>query len=332
MSVDEFGGYFGLELPSYSDPFPNTIKFQSGRAALRAALEASGISKVFLPVYICDSVMQAVSDSGASYETYFLDKNLFPSEINPDLPDNSVFLYVNYFGLCQNNIDCLMKTLPKKQLIIDNSQALFSNQENILASVYSIRKFIGVPDGGLLSTSDLDIQNPETEDIGSLSRMKHLLQRMAYTASQGYDDYLSAEESLFDTTPLMISRLTNRILSSVDMAMIKMKRRENFLILASLFGSINMTMWKLGADEVPLCYPLVLDFETASIKRKLAKKGIYVPTYWPEVEKNIEKGTFEYQLTCCSLAIPCDQRYSSDDILRFSDEIVACLKQEGVSI
>ena len=56
----EIGGYFGLDLPNYGDPFPTTLKFQSGRAALRAVLEYTNIEQVFLPIYICDTVSRAV--------------------------------------------------------------------------------------------------------------------------------------------------------------------------------------------------------------------------------------------------------------------------------
>ena len=62
------------------------------------------------------------------------------------LPEDCDVLYVNYFGLCDENVERLLQEVPKEKLIIDNSQALFALPSNAMATIYSIRKFIGVPD------------------------------------------------------------------------------------------------------------------------------------------------------------------------------------------
>lgn len=157
-SLTEIGGYFELDLPEHGDPFSNTLKFQSARAALRAVLESTDVSQVLLPIYICDAVVQAVIDSGAVVNPYFLDNSLYPKILPNPLPEKSVLLYVNYFGLCDVNIERLSQCIPKKQLIIDNSQALFSLPINALATIYSIRKYLGVPDGGLLISKCLRLK------------------------------------------------------------------------------------------------------------------------------------------------------------------------------
>ncbi len=59
-----------MDLTKSGDAFPTSIKFQSGRAALRAALEYAGIKRVMVPSYICDSVILAVIDAGAVVDTY----------------------------------------------------------------------------------------------------------------------------------------------------------------------------------------------------------------------------------------------------------------------
>jgi hypothetical protein len=103
----------------------------------------------------------------------------------------------------------LLEEIPHDQLIIDNSQALLTLATNVLATIYSPRKFVGVPDGGLLVTADLEIRVPECEDTGSVDRMRHLLLRTAYSARDGYSDYVESERSLSDTRPLRMSRLTS---------------------------------------------------------------------------------------------------------------------------
>lgn len=323
--AEEIGGYFGLELPFHGDAFPDAIKFQSGRAALRAALESAGIERVMLPAYICDSVIQAVVDAGAVVETYRLDDQLYPKSLPASLTEKSALLYVNYFGLCAANVTRLCQDFPSNQLIIDNSQALFAQSADVLATIYSPRKFVGVPDGGLLAT-DLRINMPVDEDRGSLLRMRHLLLRLAYTAQEGYSDYLETEKSLENTQPLRMSQLTKRILASIDMPLVRRSRRENFLALANRLGKYNATAWELDAESVPLCYPLVIGDDVQQLKKCLAGKGIYIPTYWPDAQKRVPDG-IEHRLINCCFAIPCDQRYSLDQMSFLADEIISGLEK-----
>lgn len=123
---DAMGGYFGLELPDHGDPFPHLIEFQSGRAALRAAIESAGVKRLLLPAYICDTVIQAVVDAGATFGTYCLDEKLYPQELPDGFYNDEALLYVNYFGLSQGNVSRLLGTVPRQHLIIDNCQALFA--------------------------------------------------------------------------------------------------------------------------------------------------------------------------------------------------------------
>lgn len=104
----EIGGYIGLDLPDYGDPFPEPfIKFQSGRAALRAVLEGSGIKRIMLPAYICDSVIQRLSMREAVVETYCLDEPLYPRGLPDPFPEKCHLLYVNYLEFAKRmSLDC----------------------------------------------------------------------------------------------------------------------------------------------------------------------------------------------------------------------------------
>jgi hypothetical protein len=320
---DEIGGYFGLELPDHGDAFPTAIGFQSARAALRAVLESANTARVLLPAYICDPVIRAVVDAGAMVETYGLDDSLYPRDLPHRLSKNTVVLYVNYFGLCGTNVRRLLEVVPRCQLIVDNSQALLTPPTMGFATLYSPRKFVGVPDGGLLVTA-LTIGAPKREDTGSLGRMTHLLQRMAHTAQDGYVDFLASEDSLSDTTPLRMSRLTRHVLSSIDMTAVKRKRRDNFATLAIRLDEYNVHGRQLDAESAPLCYPLVLPRNVERLKSALLAKRVYVPTYWPEVRSRAYGG-IENELTNCCLMLPCDQRCSPDQMSSLADTIVSCL-------
>lgn len=309
-SAPEIGGYFGLDLPDYGDLYPDALKFQSGRSAIRAVLECNGISQVMMPSYICDSIIKSAVDAGVDIELYDLDESLYPKDLPSELPDDCAFIYVNYFGLCHQNILRLFKALPSDRLIIDNCHALFDKHTDALASIYSPRKFVGLPDGGLLMASSmLRITPPAEEDTGSFDRMKYLLTRMAYSAREGYEGFDKARNSLRDLPPMRMSRLTQRLMKSVRWDQVIRRRRENYLVMAGMMDGINNISWLLGKNDVPLCYPLTLkDCEISKVKTELAALNVFTATYWPDVLPRVKENTIEAALVHETLFLPIDQR------------------------
>lgn len=193
--ADEIGGYFELALPDFGDPYPAPfIKYQSGRAALRAVLEASSLTRVLLPAYMCDAVVKAVADSGRAIDLYRLNTDLLP-DIDVDLPPDTWLLYVNYFGLCADKVCFILENYPAGQLIIDNAQALFDCLDDRCVTIHSPRKFLGLPDGGILHAPRLPIHEPDYEDTNSLGRMEHLLIRASEGARSGYASFRDANRS-----------------------------------------------------------------------------------------------------------------------------------------
>ncbi|MFA5663591.1 hypothetical protein [Castellaniella sp.] len=324
-SPREIGGYFELALPDHGDPFPRPYrKFQSARAALRALLESGNFRQCWVPAYICDSVLDAVRDAGCTPEFYFLD-DAFNPKITWPLCSQVVLIYVNYFGLCHEGVASIRQRMPADQLIVDNTQALFAAPVDVFGSIYSPRKFVGVPDGGLLVSSSDDFTMPDHEDTLSSQRMGHLLTRMTVSARAGYAQFQQANQLLEDTAPLRMSRLTARLLHSIDMQDVQCRRRLNFIRLAKAFNDLNAIQWVLDACSVPLCYPLVVDRDVTHARRALADKGIYVPTFWDEARPRIGEDCIERQLLDRCLALPCDQRYGADDMDRVIHEVLDVL-------
>lgn len=323
--MKEIGGYFGLDLPFYDNHFPNMLKYQSARAALRALLEHLKVTALLLPFYICDSVVQAVVDSGVHPIFYSLDHNLSPNDL-PETSSDCYLLYVNYFGLNEANISNIMIHWPKNRLIIDNSQALFAQPAEAIATIYSLRKFLGVPDGGMLYAPLTSLVEPDEEDMMSITRFKHLLFRSAYSAQTGYSDYLAAERTFDMTNPLAMSKITRRLVSSVDLEVIKRKRRTNFKILSNKLNKLNALKLHLGNNVVPLCYPLLLtEHNVEQIKKCMIQNKIFVPTYWSEVNLRTKEGSFENYMVNNCLALPCDQRYGKDEMDIIVETIYKCL-------
>lgn len=95
----EIGGYFGLETAEFDVPFGNYTGFQSARAACHAAFAHSRYTRALIPSYICDSILLAAEHAGLEVQTYQIDADFLPKDIDPVLPVGSILLYVNYFGM-----------------------------------------------------------------------------------------------------------------------------------------------------------------------------------------------------------------------------------------
>lgn len=327
MMGDNFaplGGYFEMELASqYGLPHGNqpSYYYQSARAAFRALLEVVKPARVWLPFYICDSMISSVADQGLSVK-FYSQTDLLDFDL-PEVNSNDVVLIVNYFGLHDDKIKKKLEIINRYQVVVDNSQALFSPPVDCLATIYSPRKFLGVPDGGILvTTCAMECKEKIVEsDSESLSRSGYLLKRLALGAEAGYLDYQAAENSLADTTPKPMSGLTKVLLCSIDRNNVSERRRENYLYLSDSIDAFNQKPIELKENAVPLCYPLTVDDNT--LRRTLIENKIFVATYWPDVSSRVSPDSAEARFVDTILPIPIDQRYSPKSLRRIVEMLTS---------
>jgi len=309
--TNAIGGYFELELPNEKlEKYPKAFKSQSARSSFYALLLAlKDVQRVHAPAYICDSMLAPIAATGKKIVFYEIDHSLFIKE-KIFLQNNDLLLYVNYFGVCGNNVNKILGQYNRDQVVIDCSQAFYAGPYKCLATIYSPRKFFGVPDGGLLITDKvLDI--PDEQDQESIFRMDHLLQRHAFSAEEGYLKFLAAEKSLTILEPKRISNLTLRLLKSINYSAAEKKRKSNFIFLNKHLKKSNSI--KLDDIKVaPMCYPYL---STYSVDRVFfSNSRIYFPAYWHDVHKRSAPSSFSMTLANNLLAIPCDQRYSETEL------------------
>jgi hypothetical protein len=317
----ETGGYFELELPEKDGHlYPEALKFQSARAAFYALLEAGKPKCIWMPKYICDSMLSPIYSLNINLSFYDLTEQLGVSD-QVILSETDWLLYVNYFGICDEQEVSLLKRFNSNQLIFDHSQAFYSPPLNCLATLYSPRKFFGVPDGGYL-VSKISVNEPLTVDTLSVSRCSHLLQRLDGDIALGYKSFKQTEKSFQDVLPRKMSTLTNRLLAGIDYETIKNKRNTNFKFLHKHLARVNNLKIAEQSFTSPLCYPLLLD--KTKVRSRLLENKIFVATYWVEVKNKVDVESLEYKLTEKCIPIPCDQRYETDNlklILNSIDEI-----------
>lgn len=312
-SSDALGGYFGLEMPAEMPLlYPHAHMFQSARAAFVALLRIGQPKRVWVPRYICNSMLVPLMNTGTEYKFYAIDKNLSLNQ-DIDLGPKDWLLYVNYFGVCATNVDVLLSRYDPNKIILDHSHAYYSPPRECLATLYSPRKFFGIPDGGLLITN-IPIEGPAKIDSGSITRTVHLLKRHADNAEAGYADYKQAEESLVDCEPKQISSLTKRMLQSVDSDGARRRRNDNFRYLHENLYRFNLLPIELSTVNGPLCYPLVSNI--SALRKRLIDERIFVATYWPDVLTRCAPSDYEAMLAQNLIALPCDQRYREEHLFR----------------
>ena len=306
------GGYLELELGSHGrELHPDALHFQSARAAFLALMLAARPRKIWLPWYICQTMADQAVQAGVELARYGIDEQFLPgADVDPAPGD--WLLYVNYFGLCDPQIDRVLARFGADRVVIDNSHALYSPPRDCVGNLYSPRKFVGLPDGGSLVTT-LAVPVPEAEDQVSVGRCVPLLVRAADCAENGYAEYLKSQETLASQMPLRMSRLTRGFLRAIDYDAVAERRIANFAALDRRLGLANQCGLRLRAGAVPLSYPFI--GADAGVRSTLLAHRVYASRFWPDLTADrAEVPEFERFLAANCVPLPCDQRYGASEM------------------
>lgn len=313
----EIGGYFGLEQLISNEYYKDLIPLNSARNALLYILRARNIGKLYIPYYLCDSVSKLCDKEEYQYKYYRIKKDFTPA-FERALADDEYIYIVNYFGQISN--EQLLRFKEKyKRVIVDNVQAFFQKPIDGVDTIYSCRKFFGVPDGAYLSTDCL-LQEGPAIDI-SMDRMKHVLGRFeGKTATDYYLEFKRNDET-FKNLPLRaMSKLTHNILGAIDYERVRLIREDNYALLNECLGKKNKL--KIYYPIGPYAYPLMVK-NGDNLRKYLQNKKIYVAKLWPNMITNTEA-----ELANNIIPLPCDQRYSLKHMEFIVDQIEKYYLQE----
>ena len=307
--MKEIGGYFELELASKEEYHLGAISLNSGRNALKYILKSQNIKYIYIPNYICNSMIEPLIELSISFEFYNIDEN-FEIIQKIDLLKDERILYVNYFALKSKYVIKLANKY-QKYLIIDNTQDFFRKPLKNIDTIYSPRKFFGISDGGYLYTNNLleELLNVDESHIHS----SQLLGRSDKIASLFYNEFKEAEQRLINQPIMKMSNLTNKILSSINYNIIKKKRKENFEYLHNALKEINL-LENIDIKSTPFIYPFITN--DMNLRQKLINNKIYTAKYWNEVLDRDSVSNIEINFVNKLLPLPIDQRYDRDDMYR----------------
>lgn len=315
--MKEIGGYFELQLRKGEHYHKGAVQLNTARNCLEYILRAKKYKKIYIPYLDSEVIWEPMKKLGIEYEFYAVDFRLdpiFDKELNAD----EAFFYSDTYGIKCNAVRKLVDKYGK-QLIVDNTHAFFSKPYDAIDTIYSPRKFFGLPDGAYLYTDTL-LDEKFDQDL-SIPHMTHLMKRIEYSsASAAYQDYLDYCASLVNQPIKRMSNLASALLANIDYENLKERQIRNFRYLHSVLGKDNKFEYDdLPVDTCPLSY--MFYFEDPNLRKRLIDNKIYVSTYWKATLDLVEKDSAEYKIVNYLLPLPCDHRYDEADMKRIVDVI-----------
>lgn len=322
-----------ISLPFMTDEKWNIQFFNTGRSAIEAFLHTcKNIKRVWVPSFICSSVIEAIARAGKEIIYYPIDRYLLPDIeflSGCEVRNGDVIYVMHYFGIAiqQEFID-IMKSLRSRGILIfeDITMSLLSKKGNDFAFgdivLGSIRKWYGIPDGAFIASMDRlpDIKKENAAYDYTLYYFTAQIMKSLYLSdSKKYDKerFLSFSnkgiESLFsDYTIREMSEISYRVLGSINWEEISIKRHNNYDLLYALLKDIpKIKILGSCSDKIVPIGMFILTDDRDGLLKHLISKGIYCNVHWRENEATEQFPDTLYLSRHC-LTIPCDHRYGED--------------------
>jgi dTDP-4-amino-4,6-dideoxygalactose transaminase len=317
------GGMFGLNIVSderaSSPPFlaqPH-ILLATARSGIAYLIDHLIPANIWMPSYLCDVMLLATRGSKVNF--YPVNANL---QIASDwwvrkVKPKDLIVFIDYFGFPTQSEFIDATRLRGAWVLEDASQALLSTTTHPSSDfiIYSPRKFIGVPDGGILVINNPAVSLPDHLP-GPHPEWWPLALRASYLRHEF--DMMGGERVWFDiyqkvdaegpVNPYRMSDLSEILLRNfIDYSFIVERRRNNYTTLLERLGEYALFPL-LPEGVVPLGFPVCLK-NREQVRQFLFKQKIYPPVHWPI--KDVVPDSFQesHRLSDQILTLICDQRY-----------------------
>lgn len=299
------GGYLEIELNDFGTVFHDkATALNSGRNAFEYILLLNGFTRIHIPYFTCEVLLQPLLKHNIKYYFYPIDEDFLPVCLN--YQEGDAILYTNYFGINQIGVETIINRY--QNVIIDNAQAFFDLPVKNTHTFYSPRKFFGVPDGGFAYTR-LCKKVDDYEIDKSYNRMSHLFLRIENGAEMGYSQFKENNKKLDNEPIKLMSRITQSLLKNIDYMKGANIRLSNFNFLHFHLNSINKLTKIIDSTNLagPLVYPLWVE-NAQCLRDKLHQNKIFTATYWPNVLHWVSSNSIESDLTRNIICLPIDHR------------------------
>lgn len=307
--IKDIGGYIELDFGKNKTYHKGALALNLARNCIKYIIESYNINEIWVPSYTCPVVWQTIEKTKCKINFYDINEDFLP-ETN-FAPDDFI-LYTNYFGICSEKVKLLANKYSN--LIVDNAQAFYMEHKG-LASVYSPRKFFGVPDGGYLYCNKF-LNTKLPQDKNSHARCSHLLKRIEDGPNFGYKDFNKTEDLLSKEPIMKMSNLTKHFLDGINYDQAKKIRLRNFYIIQDELSKYNELKFEI-TDDIPMYYPFLI--QNSKLRKILLANNIYIPQCWrgldtESYDKNSQLSQWKYYLFQYMHPLIIDQRYDEKDM------------------
>lgn len=307
---------------TWTGPFRRHAAFGSARAALHALLRHEGVRRLWLPAYICAETASAAPDG---CEVAYYDGGPTGPVAGLHPIDGDAVLGVDYFGrTAATDLRAMARTTPGVLWIEDRAQALAPGTSAWGDVVlYSPRKLIGVPDGGLL-VADRPLP-PSSEPVSDPSAWSAALARFDDPDGrrpQRWGPAFRAREAAFSPKSDGMQLLTRELLRRIAIPPLIARRKANYAHLLALLP--EFALWpEAPADFAALAFPVRVA-AAAEVVAAMAAARIFCARHWAELPSPLAAFPDAHALAAQAVSLPCDHRYDGDDMLRIAAALRAC--------
>lgn len=320
--MKEYGSYQPFECIKGKEYYSgeDVIALNCARNAIVYAITDAKYESIYIPFYLCNTVKQTLDRYQIRYKGYHFNNNFEPINVRLDAQEG--LLYPNLFGLFSKyKMDKIVDKY--RNVIIDNTQAFFSEPNLYAYNIYSCRKFLGVSDGAYVIKRGIAHRRYPVDFSGR--RVSHLFISMEEGTNAAYAENMKAEEELSHSGILEMSALTHMLLGMIDYDNVIEARQRNYDTLNSCLMRYGFHDCKRSVECVPCKYPFWYEHDKA--RKVLLDSQIYVPQWWNDLEETNE---FECNMSKWLLPLPIDQRYNCFEIEQMADRLVNRFRANGI--
>ena len=306
------------------------LRLVTGRSAFTLLARTLRPAAVWLPSYLCGVMVEALAGSGSSINFYAVGEDLKIAEdawLAKVRPGDMV-VFIDYFGFNGWNRFGRQAKARGAWVVEDACQAMLNLRfsEHADYVIASPRKFVGVPDGGVLLAQNgaglppVNLPPPPAEwwlDALKASQLRAAFDR--HGGDREWFELYRKTDPHGPMEPMRMSELCSLLLDQAyDYGAIAADRRRNFGQLAAALPEFALFR-ELPDDVIPMGFPVRLR-ERDRVRQGLFDREIYPPVHWPI--QNIVPNEFQasHRLAKEIMMLPCDQRYHGGDIERLMKE------------
>jgi hypothetical protein len=332
------GGLLGLEVPclssgSRSVPFSECFRnyFLSARCAIYTICQSLKPRTTWLPSYLCGALLEPFDRLNIPIRFYDDGPNFQNGSTNwiDEVKNGDLVLFIHYFGFPNRTFPAEAVKKQGGLIVEDASQGLFVKQlySESECIIYSPRKFVGVPDGGVVVHSDTSVLQAGSLEPAPAewwkSALAATLMRREFDLQGGENVWFQLfreVEETFPVGPYCSSDLARMYIEGgTDYDFIERVRRENYKALLERLAEFAL-FCELDAETVPLGFPVRLSPAVRDrVLDHLYKQNIFTPVHWRIGEIVPVEHVESHLLSQSILTLICDQRYTTSDMNRQVD-------------